>query len=77
MYLQKQLLFLEKINSADCPLKNKVADENLRFQRHTNFLAKLQCLLLELLFISYFLFRMQPVEFFFIKKKLSNESRSV
>ena len=28
--------------------KNKVADENLHFQRHTNFLVKLQCLILEL-----------------------------
>ena len=25
------------------PSKNKVADENLHFQRHTNFLVKLQC----------------------------------
>ena len=32
------------------PFKNKVADENLHSQRHTNFLVKLQCLVLELVF---------------------------
>ena len=31
--------------------KNKVDGENLHFQRHINFLIKLQCLFLELLFI--------------------------
>ena len=31
------------------PSKNKVADENLHFQRH---IVKLQCLVLELLFIN-------------------------
>ena len=38
------------------PSKNKVADENLHFERHTNFPVKLQCLVLELVFISYFVF---------------------
>ena len=32
--------------------KYKMADENLHFQRHANFLVKLQFLVLELLFIS-------------------------
>jgi hypothetical protein len=54
--------------------KNKVADENLHFQRHTNVLVKLQCLVLELLFISYFL---EGSQLNFSSKKLSNESRSV
>ena len=30
------------------PSTNRVADENLHFQRHTNFLFKLQCSVLEL-----------------------------
>ena len=32
--------------------KNKVADENLHFQRHTSFPVKWQCLVFKLLFIS-------------------------
>ena len=34
------------------PSKNKVADEDLHLQRHTIFLVKFQCLVLELLFIN-------------------------
>ena len=49
------------------PSKNKVADENLHFQRHTNFLINLQC---SVLFISHFVFRGQPAEFFLLKKKI-------
>ena len=48
---------LEKMNFSWLPSKNKVADENLQFQRHTNFLVKLQC--------SFF---HQPAEYFFSKK---------
>jgi len=33
------------------PSKNKVADENLHFQRHTNFPVKLQCSVFKLIFI--------------------------
>ena len=68
--------FLEKKNSADWLLK-KGADENLHFQRHTHFFVNLQCLVLELLFLKYFVFRRQPAEFFFSKNNLSNKSRSV
>ena len=53
------------------PSKNKVTD----FQRHTNFLIKLKCLDLELLLISFFVFRRQPAESLFSKFFLSNESR--
>ena len=44
---------LEKKNSTGCLLKTNW---------HT-ILVKLQCLVLELLFISYFVFRRQPAEF--------------
>ena len=70
-------IFLEKKNSW-LHVKNKVADENLHSQRQINFRVKLQCLVLELLFISYFDFRKQSEEFFFSKQKnSSNENRSV
>ena len=45
--------------------KNKVADDNLHFQWHTNFLVKLQC---SVFFISLFAFRRQQAEFFLFKK---------
>jgi hypothetical protein len=51
------------------PFKNKVADENLNFQRHTNLNVKSQCLVLYLRLISYIVFRRQPAEFFICKKK--------
>ena len=41
--------------------------EHLHFQRHKIFFVKLQCLILELIFISYFVFRRQPAELFFSK----------
>ena len=47
------------------PSKYKVAAENLHFHRHTNFLIKLQFLVL---FISYFVFRRQPADFFLFQK---------
>ena len=50
------------------PSKNKVADENLHFHSNTNFLINLQCLVLELLFISYFVFGRQPAEVFLQNK---------
>ena len=37
------------------PSKNKVADEKLHFQRNTNFLVNIICLVLELLFIRYYI----------------------
>ena len=58
----------EKI-SWGLPSKKKLVDENLHFQRHTNFLVKLQRLVLELLFISYFVLRRQTAEFIFSNKK--------
>ena len=62
----------EKINWL--PSKNKVADENLHFQRHTNFLVKIQCLVLELFFNSYFASKLNVSS---PKRISSNESRSV
>ena len=43
-----------------------MADENLHFQRHTNFLIKLQCSVFSS--ATLFLFRRQCAEFFFFKK---------
>ena len=51
-WIIRQFLWIQKI--CWLPSKNKVADENLHFQRHKFFLVKLQRLVLELLFISYF-----------------------
>ena len=58
------------------PSKNKVTDEDLHFQRHKNILVKLKCLVLALLFISYFLLGSQLI-FSSPKKDSSNESTSV
>ena len=44
-----------------------MADDTLHFQSSTNFPVKLQCLVLALLFISYFAFILQTADFFFNK----------
>jgi hypothetical protein len=62
------LNFLGEEKLSRLPSKNQVAVENLHFQRHTNFLIKLQCSVLKNLFISYFVFRRQPAEFFLSQK---------
>ena len=63
--------FFWKEKSGWLPSKNKVADENVYFQRHTNFLVKLQCSV----FSSATFFRSQ-LEITSPKKNSSNESRS-
>jgi hypothetical protein len=44
------------------PSKNKVADENLHFQRHTNISNQITMFSF---FICQYVFRRQPAEFFF------------
>ena len=61
------LLFFFGEEKFSClPSKNKVADKNLHFQRHTNFLVKLQC------FLSVTLFLKGSEQNFFCPKKIVN-----
>ena len=53
MYIMSFDIFFGEEKFSWLSSKNKVADEDFHFQRHENVFVKLQCLVLELLFISH------------------------
>ena len=66
-------IFFGKERISWLPPKNKVADENLHFQRHTSFLVKLQYFIFELL--SIYTYSPNLLAFWFLEKNALRKIR--